>query len=74
LRLDATVWQISAIHVEQRDLIFDYTNRSRVEQLAKLQMGRLRIVDDEHVYVRLKHDQPTTEMWLRAAKSVLRPQ
>lgn len=74
LRLDATVWQISAIHVEQRDLIFDYTNRRRIEQLAKLQVGRLRIVDDAHVYVRLKHDQPTTEMWLRAAKSVLRPQ
>jgi transcription-repair coupling factor (superfamily II helicase) len=74
LRLDATVWQVSAIHVEQRDLIFDYTDRRRIEQLAKLQMGRLRIVDDSHVYVRLKQDQPTTEMWLRAAKSVLRPQ
>jgi transcription-repair coupling factor (superfamily II helicase) len=73
LRLDATIWQIAAIHVEERDLVFDYSDRRRIDQLAKLNEGRLRVVDERRAYCRLKHDRPTAEMWLAVAKSVLRP-
>jgi transcription-repair coupling factor (superfamily II helicase) len=73
LRLDATIWQISGIHVEEQDLIFDFTDRRRIEQLAKRSQGRLRVVDDRHAYCRLKNDRPSPAMWLAAAKSVLRP-
>ncbi|MGE0759881.1 MAG: transcription-repair coupling factor [Pirellulaceae bacterium] len=73
LRLDATIWQISAIHIEDRDLVFDYTDRRRVEQLSKRTQGRLKVVDDRRAYCRLKHDRPSAAMWLAAAKSVLQP-
>jgi transcription-repair coupling factor (superfamily II helicase) len=73
LRLDATIWQISAIRVEGRDLIFEYTARPRVELLARQSQGRLRVVDDKHAYFRIRHENPSPEYWLIAAKSVLRP-
>lgn len=74
LRLDATIWQVAGIHVEDHDLVFDYSNCRRIDQLAKLHNGRLRVVDDQHAYCRLTQDEPTPEIWLQMAKSVLRPQ
>jgi transcription-repair coupling factor (superfamily II helicase) len=72
LRLDATVWQVAAVQVQDRDVVFTYTDRRRIEQLAKLTEGRLRVVDDKQAYCRLKNESPTPEMWLRVAQTIFR--
>jgi transcription-repair coupling factor (superfamily II helicase) len=51
LRLDAAAWQISAIRRDDRFLVFRYTNRKRIELLARLSGGKLRVVDDKSAYL-----------------------
>ncbi len=73
LRIDAAVWQISAIYVEEEYLVFRYGNRPRIEQLARLSGGRLRIVDDKsRIYLQDKKLADPGQI-LEFAKSVLRP-
>ena len=47
LRIWAHGWQIESIHLEDGFVVFGYTDRRRIEQLAKKSGGRLRIVDDQ---------------------------
>ncbi|MFV1964915.1 MAG: transcription-repair coupling factor [Pirellulaceae bacterium] len=72
LRLDAAIWQVSAIYVEREDLVFKYTNRQRIEQLAR-RHRRLRVVDDQSCYLRFSQGVGDATAVLNMAKSVLRP-
>jgi transcription-repair coupling factor (superfamily II helicase) len=71
LRLDAATWQISSITVEDEHLVFAYQDRRRIEQLAKQFRGPLRIVDQQHAYLKVPDCESDAEQFLRAAKSVL---
>ena len=71
LRLDAATWQISSITTEDDHLVFAYQDRRRMEQLAKQFPGPLRIVDQQHGYLRVPDCENDSEQFLRAAKSVL---
>jgi transcription-repair coupling factor (superfamily II helicase) len=73
LRIDAAVWQIAAIYVEDEYLVFRYGHRPRVEQLARLSGGRLRIVDDKSAYLDAAQQLTEPEQMLNLLKSVLRP-
>ncbi len=73
LRIDAAVWQISAIYVEDEYLVFRYGHRPRAEQLARLSGGRLRIVDDKSAYLDAAQQLTQPEQMLNLLKSVLRP-
>ncbi len=73
LRIDAAVWQISAIYTEDEYLVFRFANRSRIEQLARLGGGRLRVVDQSSAYLPLEKDLIDSDELLDRAKSVLRP-
>ena len=53
LKIDAAIWQIAEIYLEDRFLVFRYTNRARIEQLAKLSGGKLRVVDQDSAYLRV---------------------
>jgi transcription-repair coupling factor (superfamily II helicase) len=72
LKIDAAVWQISGIYIEDRYLALRYTQRGRIEQLAKLSGGRLRVADERMAYLTLKKGVTDPDDILRAAKSVLR--
>jgi len=74
LRLDAAVWQIAAIAVEEQHLVFTYADRRRVEQLVKSFRGPLRIVDERSAYLKVPQGLAQPEAFLTAAKSVLRPE
>ncbi len=50
LKIDATLWGVKAIQTEDNFLVLTYTNRQRIEHLAKLQDKRLRIVDQQKAY------------------------
>jgi transcription-repair coupling factor (superfamily II helicase) len=74
LKMEAAIWQIGEIYLEDSYLVFRYTDRARIEQLARAQKGRLRVVDQQSAYLPLPKgiDHPPDAL-LEAAKSVLRP-
>ena len=73
LKIDAAVWQVTAIYAEDRFLVFQYADSSRIHQLAKSSGKRLRIVDDEKAYLPLLKRVTDFNMLMKLAKSVLRP-
>jgi transcription-repair coupling factor (superfamily II helicase) len=50
LKIDAALWFVKALQTEGNYLVLTYTNRSRIEHLAKLHDRRLRIVDQQKAY------------------------
>ncbi len=73
LRLDAAVWQIDAIFIEEPYLVFRSAHAPRLEQLKRANRWPLRVVDQQSAYLRLGEDQRTPDHLLAIAKSVLRP-
>ena len=53
LRILAERWQLVRIHVEDEFAVLTYRNQKRIEKLARLHPGQVRIVDDKHAYVPL---------------------
>ena len=74
VRLLCVRWQIAGIHRDGPDLIFTYRNADRAKQLAARSGGRLKVVDDKHLYLRLKpEDGDTPEDIYRLLVQVLNP-
>jgi transcription-repair coupling factor (superfamily II helicase) len=73
LGISAAFWRIDTISREEGYLVFTYSDRRRVEQLAKARQGLLRIVDARSVYVPLTVKQPTPEQLWATAKMLLQP-
>jgi transcription-repair coupling factor (superfamily II helicase) len=72
LKMDAAIWQIAQIYMEDGYLVFRYTNRSRAEHLARLSGRKLRIVDDHTAYLPLPARVTAADAILATAKSMLR--
>ena len=73
LKMDAAVWQVNGIFVEDRFVVFKYANPGRIEQLAKLHKKALRVVDGQSAYWPLPQLQMHGAALLALAKKVLRP-
>lgn len=71
LKIDAAVWQVVGIHIEDRYLAIRYSHRERIEQLSRLCQGKLRVADDRMAYLTLRKGVTAPDDILRAAKSVL---
>ena len=71
LKLEATVWQIKSVFMEDKFLGLRYGNRARIEQLSKLRKGILRIVDDKTAYIQLKSSTIAPDKLLALVKSIL---
>ncbi|MCR9296245.1 MAG: transcription-repair coupling factor, partial [bacterium] len=50
LKIDASLWFVKSLQVEDNYLVMTYSNRPRIEHLAKLHNGRLRVVDSQKAY------------------------
>jgi len=74
LKMDAAIWQIAGIEIEGQFLKFTYSNRPRIEQLARRHKGKLRIVDQRSVYLPLPKGVPDADELQSLVKSVLRPE
>ena len=75
LRLDAAIWQISAIIAERSFMVLKYGDRDRIEALRRSSPVPVRIVDDSRAYVPIdEHNtgQEGGDDWLELARSVLR--
>ncbi|MFI4873747.1 MAG: transcription-repair coupling factor, partial [Blastopirellula sp. JB062] len=73
IKLDAAFWQINSIFLEDEYLVLQYSDRGRVDQLARLRGRNFRVVDDKSVYIPLKTDTPDADAIIELAKSILRP-
>src|SRR5262249_9150998 len=73
LKMDAAVWRISSIYVEGEFVVLRYDDRPRIEQLVRQHKGKLRLVDEQNVYLPLPHDLSEKDSIWRIVKSVLRP-
>ncbi len=56
IRLHCVKWQIASVHRDNRDLVFTYRNADRAKQLVGMSKGRLKIIDEKTIYLRLTTD------------------
>ncbi len=72
LRLEAALWQIHLITMQDKYLTFKFSDRSRIAQLSKVR-PIIRIVDDETAMVTLKETVIKPAKLLSLVKSLLQP-
>jgi len=73
LRIDAAVWQITAVYLEGEYLVLRFANRARIKQLACQGGNRLRVVDESSAYLPIPKELTDPDEILDLVKSVLRP-
>jgi transcription-repair coupling factor (superfamily II helicase) len=74
VRLLCVRWQIAGVHRDNRDVIFSYRSARKAAQLASLSGGRLKVVDEKSLYLRLKPDDDDgPEAMYALLTSVLQP-
>ncbi len=74
IRLEAAIWQITSISLEDRFLRLQYVDRQRIEQLGRNTGGALRIADHRSAYLTLPTGLKSDPMLISFVKSVLQPQ
>jgi transcription-repair coupling factor (superfamily II helicase) len=72
LKLEAAVWQIHTVTMQDKYLTFKFNDRARIAQLAKVR-PIIRIVDDETALVTLKETKIAPGKLLALVKSLLQP-
>ena len=73
LKIDASLWFVKSLQVEDDYLVMTYTNRPRIEHLAKLHDRRLRVVDSQKAYWITQPLQGKIN-WLEEARAAFRSQ
>jgi transcription-repair coupling factor (superfamily II helicase) len=71
LKLDASIWFVRALQTEDNYLVLTYSNRQRIEHLAKLHNRRLRVVDGQKAYWITEPNNGQID-WLREAQIAFR--
>lgn len=71
IRLEATIWQITAISLEDRFLRLLYMDRQRIEQLSRKTNGEVRIVDHKSAYMTIPQGVSSDQSMISFVKSVL---
>lgn len=73
LRVAAANWRIDSIKREESYAVFTYTDRKKIEQLARRHPGRVRIVDGRSAYVPLERNLVESHAVLEPVKALLQP-
>ncbi len=71
LKIDASIWFVRALQAQENFLVLTYSNRQRIEHLAKLHDRRLRIVDNQKAYWVTQPEKGKID-WLREARTAFR--
>ena len=61
VRLACLAWQIASVHRDGKDLVFTYRNRDKADAVAKISNGRLKVVDEKNLYLRLLPEEDSPE-------------
>ena len=73
LRVLAEKWQLERIHVEEEYAVLTLSQAARrIERLAKLRPGQVRVVDEKSVYVPLEEKRPHGSVVAKVLQSLLR--
>jgi transcription-repair coupling factor (superfamily II helicase) len=72
LKLDAAIWSVAVLRTEEKYLIFEYADRTRIEQLAKQSGGLLRVVDQKAAYATVPEGWRDPDGIAELAKKILR--
>jgi len=81
LRILAARWKVGTVHLEKppegvsgpTDVVLGYRNAKRIKALAQRSDGRLRVVDADSAYFRLKVREEAPPALYEALKHLLRP-
>ena len=71
LKIDAAIWFVRAMQTEDTYIVLTYTNKQRIEHLAKLHDRRLRVVDTTKAYWVTQPKNGKVD-WMREAKELFR--
>ncbi|HEY3787495.1 MAG TPA: TRCF domain-containing protein, partial [Urbifossiella sp.] len=63
VRLLCVAWQIAGIHRDGPDLVFSYRNGDLAKQLAGRSRGRVKVVDEKSLYLRLRGEEESEAMY-----------
>jgi transcription-repair coupling factor (superfamily II helicase) len=72
VKLEASIWQVSTVFLEDKFLGFKFSDLARFQQLAAQHRGVVRIVDDRTAYVSLKSGVVEPGKLLALVKAILR--
>ena len=72
LRIDSAMWQVHTVQLEDKYLVFRYSDRPRIEQLAARHGRKMRIVDDSSVYWPLADELDDPDRIITKAQKILR--
>ncbi len=71
LRIAAAHWRIESIQREDSYAVFGYTDREKIEELARRHRGKLRIVDERAAYLPLDREIAQSEQHRRTDQSAV---
>jgi len=71
IRIAAHRWRITTIHLEDPYAVFTYASGKRIEQLAQLSQGKLRIVDNRSAYLPLENPSGSPDSVVGEVKALL---
>ncbi len=71
LRILAERWAIERIHVEDEYIVLTYRSARRIEKLARLRPGQIRVVDERTAYVPLDEKRPHGSVVAPIVKALL---
>lgn len=72
LRLLAATWGITSIYLDDDGfLVFKYSDRNRIEQLRAANGNKLRIADQNSVYIKLKEGKVDPDRLIKSLKTIL---
>ena len=54
IRLLAARWHIASVHLDEKDIVLGYRNRTRIDRLAAASNKRVRVVDVNSAYLRMQ--------------------
>jgi transcription-repair coupling factor (superfamily II helicase) len=54
VRLLAARWHIASVHLDEKDIVLGYRNKTRIERLAAISNKRVRVVDEHSAYLRMQ--------------------
>ncbi len=73
VRLACVRWQVASIHRLGDDLVLTYRDRTKADELAKRSRGRVKVVDETSLYLRLRPGEDDPEATYRLLSELLNP-
>ena len=73
VRLLCVRWQVAGVHRDGPDLVFTYRNPKKAGQLAGLSGGRVKVVDEKSLYLRLRPGEDSPAAMYALLQGVLTP-